>query len=119
MGTKFLGKDVLNRRRETLDYVYGLIRYEVRQGGDNDKRLEVLSKIYRDLLYTEDLQQVDGWQRKKKDKDDYDLALAEIEKLRVERDTLSKQLSELFVFINDNRTKKDIIEFVTKAKKVG
>ena len=113
----WINEDTYLRRREFIDYIFGLIRYEIHQGEDNDKRLEVLSKIYHDLLYVENLEQAEGWQRKVKGKDELTLALEKIQKLTKELAETRNKLDELLSAINDKMTKKGIMELVDKLRK--
>lgn len=102
----WINEDTYLRRREFIDYIFGLIRYEIHQGEDNDKRLEVLSKIYHDLLYVENLEQAEGWQRKVKGKDDLTLALEKIQKLTEELAETKAKLNGVLSSIDDKMTKR-------------
>lgn len=103
-------------RRKFIDYIYGLIRYEVSKGQDNDRRLEVLSKIHYDLLYVENLEHAEGWQKKLKGKGELDLALDKLQHLTKQLEETKSNLI-LLNSINDKMTKKDIMDLIEKVKK--
>ncbi|MCZ4246860.1 hypothetical protein BXO87_01790 [Bacillus sp. GZB] len=103
-------------RRKFIDYIFGLIRYEIHKGEGNNQRLEVLSKIHHDLLYVEDLEQTDGWQRKQKGKNELDLALEKIQVLTSELNTASSLLSTILNSIGSSTTKKEILELIGEVK---
>lgn len=75
--------ETLIERRKFIDYIHGLIRYEVSHN-DDDKRLEVLSKIYYDMVYTENLENANDWKKSIKGKSDYDLVLDKLQKVTAE-----------------------------------
>ncbi|MCY8119564.1 hypothetical protein MOC55_12030 [Bacillus spizizenii] len=102
-------------RRKFIDYIFGLIRYEIHKGEDNSKRLEVLSKIHHDLLYVEDLEQAAGWQRKQKGKSELDLALEKIYELTSKLSEASSLLSTLDN-ISSNMTKRQILDVIEEVK---
>lgn len=109
--------ETLIERRKFIDYIYGLIRYEIHKGEDCDKRLQVLSKIHYDLLYTENLEQANDWKKSVKGKDDITLAYEKIQKLTEELEGTKAQLADLLGGISNGSTKKDILELVDKVKK--
>lgn len=111
----WISDDAHLRRREFIDYIYGLIRHEIHKGQDDDKRLEVLSKIYHDLIYVENLDQADGWQKKYKGKDELCLALDKIQKLTRELEEVKSHL-DILLNIHNGMTKKDIIDLVERVK---
>lgn len=102
-------------RRKFIDYIFGLIRYEIHKGEDDSKRLEVLSKIHHDLLYVEDLEQAAGWQRKQKGKSELDLALEKIYDLTSKLSEMSSLLSTLDN-ISSNMTKREILDLIEEAR---
>lgn len=113
----WLKDSTFKSRNSFREYIHGLIRYEIHEGQDNDKRLEVLSKIYYDLLYMEDLRDSRGYKKKVSDKDDLTKAYEKIRQLEEKLQESDADLNELLEFINNSKTKKDIIDFVEKVKK--
>ena len=111
-GDKFL------QRREFMDYVHGLIRFEMHKGEDNPERLRVLSNIHWDLNHREDLRKSDAWYGKKSgDSDELHSALSNLENSKREYNELLNAFKELTDYINENQTKKDIVSKSEEMKK--
>lgn len=111
----FLREETFLERRKMIDYIYGLVRYEIYHD-DDPTRLQVLNKIYSDLLYIENLDNAKNWERKAKGKDDLMCALEKIEELTTEIAKLNKKL-EVVGRIKEKMTKKEILELLGVTSK--
>lgn len=116
MGT-FIKDKTFKDREEMRDYVHGLIRHEILKGEDDDRRLQVLSQIYHDLLYKEDLRDSPNWKKNVKGKDELSITLDKLVSVTEEVNNYKNKLEETLEYINPSRTKKEIIDFVDKLKK--
>jgi hypothetical protein len=112
----FISERAHSERRKFIDYIHGLLRHEIHEGDDNEKRLEVLSKIHYDLLYVEHLEHAKGWKKSLKGKDDLDLAYDKIQRLTAELEEMKTKLDELLGGINSSSSKKDILALAEKVK---
>ncbi|KZR57991.1 hypothetical protein [Pseudobacillus badius] len=88
-------KETHLERRKFIDYIHGLIRHEIHQGEDNPYRLQVLSQIHYDLLYTENLELAEGWKRKTKGTDELTMALERLNEVTLELEKIKKQSAEI------------------------